>query len=1004
MKRFSLVLLLGLMGGFTLLAQRTVTGTVVDENNDPLIGATVLVKNTTTGAVTEVDGTYSLEVPADATVLVFSYTGFATQEITLGASNVIDVTLLPDIAELSEVVITGYSEVERRRLTASIATVDNAALENVPLPDVNQLIQGRAPGVFSTAPSGQPGAQQSIRIRGTGSITAGRGPLYVIDGVIVEQGDFTTSTETNDVLSNINPNDIESVSILKDAAATSLYGSRGSNGVVLITTKRGKAGTTVLTGKVQYGFTQPNTGNFKLMNGQQLFDYERQVLENSGFTPEEIEEERPPSLLTNAFNWVDAAFRQGQTSNLELQASGGNEKTRFYVSGGYFQQEGTLIESEFNRLSLRSNIDHNVSDRFDISLNLNASYSDNLNAVAGNRFSSPLIGAFANSPLQPAINPATGEYYTGLEPEWTTLTGDNFLYSAPRNPVTNRNFRLLSKVAANYQILDNLRFTQTANIDFISIRENNYFDPTTADGAPDNGSITDVYNENRTLTTQSLLRWFNDFGTDHSLDALGGFEYQRVDRSNFGATGIGVASGKLKLLSAAAEPQSVTGVASQYAFVSVLGQVNYSFREKYFLTVSARNDGSSRFGANNRYATFYSVSGSWILTEEDFLGTEGLFDNLRLRASYGTSGNAAIDNFESQELYSFTAETEPNTLGSIGYDNQPGSVPTQIANPDLTWEISRNLNLGVDFTVLDSRLSGSVEWYLRKGEDLLLNVPVSSTTGFTTALRNIGKIQNSGVEFNISAIPVAPESPTGFRWGIDVNFSANRNKILELPNGEDIRNGRQLYREGEPIRTQFMQVWAGVDPATGLPLWETEEGTTSDYRLATRKIVGNAEPNFIVGLNNTFSYKGLSLSAFFYSAQGHEIYNASRPFVDSDGQRFGQFNNLVEVGENYWRQPGDQADRPQPLLGGNNLSNSSSSRYLEDGSFIRLRNVTLSYALPATAAKRIGLGGILLYAQGQNLLTITNYSGFDPEMDENGEEFFRYPVGKTFTFGVDVNF
>lgn len=668
------------------------------------------------------------------------------------------------------------------------------------------------------------------------------------------------------------------------------------------------------------------------------------------------------------------------------------------MSGGYFQQDGILIQSNFNRLSLRSNIDHTASDKLSFGLNLNASYTDNLNAGAGNNFSSPLLGSFVNTPLQPAINPATGEYFTGLEPTWTIFTGDNFLYSAPRNPSANRNLRLISKVTANYNFLPNLRFTQTANIDFVGIRENNFFDPTTADGLPTNGSVTDAYNENRTLTTQSLLRYNGRLAPDHNIDALVGFEYQRVNRSNINATGIGLASSRLKYLNSTAEPQSVGGFASDYSFASVLGQVNYNYLERYFLTLSARNDGSSRFGANNRYATFYSVGASWILTEEAFLNGNDLLNSLRLRASYGTSGNADIADFGSLGLY---------TYSGINYGDEPGSAPEQISNPDLTWEISKNVNAGLDFAVLESRLSGTVEWYLRKGEDLLLNVPVSSTTGFTTALRNVGKIQNTGVEFTLSALPFTSTNPTGFRWSIDFNISANRNKILELPNDEDIinpDNARQLWRVGEPIRTQYMQVWAGVNPADGKPLWETDEGTTSVYAQAVRKVVGNAEPDFIAGLNNTFSFKGFALSAFFYTSQGNEVYNSSRPFVESDGQRLGQFNNIVEAGQNYWTKPGDVVERPQPLLGGNSRSNASSSRYLEDGSYIRLRNVNLSYTFPRTTAQRLGLSNLLLYVQGQNLLTITNYSGIDPEMDESGEEFFRYPVGKTFTFGLDVSF
>ncbi|MBK7874103.1 MAG: TonB-dependent receptor [Saprospiraceae bacterium] len=994
MKRLSLVLLLVLASGIALLAQRTIRGTITDDQGEPLIGATVLAKSTSVGSVSDIDGSYTLSVPAGATTLVFSYTGFATQEVQLGASDVVDVSMSPDIAQLSEVVVTGYSETERKKLVASVATVDRKALENVPMPDVNQLIQGRAPGVFSTAASGQPGAAQNVRIRGTGSITAGRGPLYVIDGVIMQNGDFSQLTTTNDVLSNINPNDIDNVSILKDAAATALYGSRGSNGVILITTKRGKAGKSVITAKVQYGITQPNTGNFDLMNGQEIWEYERQTLANSGRTPEQIDAARPASLLDNDFDWVDAAFRQGQTRNLELQASGGNEKTRFFLSGGYFTQDGILIESDFSRLSLRSNIDHTASDKLDFSLNFNGSFTENLNAVAGNRFASPLLGAFVNTPLQPAYNPATGQLYTGLEDEWTIFSGDNFLYSQPLNPVVNENLRIITKVAANYNILRNLRFTQSANIDYVTIKENTFFDPTTADGFNTNGSITDGYTGTTTLTSQSMLKYYNSFGPDHNFDAFAVFEYQKFDQDRFSANGVGLASGKLKTLASTATPQGVGGTRTEFAFVSLLGQANYNFREKYFATVSVRNDGSSRFGANNRYATFYSVGASWAISEESFLDNISLINNLRLRASYGTSGNAEIGNFPSQELYGF----------GNSYNDQPGSSPNQISNPDLTWEVSKNVNLGLDFAVLESRLSGTIEWYRRQGEDLLLNVPVSSTSGFTTALRNVGKIENKGFEVTLSAIPVRSSAPKGFNWSIDVNFSANRNQILELPGGEDILNGRQIWREGLPIRTWNMQTWAGVDPANGRPLWETAEGTTSTYSQAVRKVAGNAEPKYLAGLNNTFSFKGLSLSAFFYTAQGHQIYNGSRPFVESDGQRYGQFNNIVEAGQNYWKAPGDIAERPQPRVGGNMGSNSSSTRYLEDASFIRLRNVTLGYNLPKSILDKLRLSNVLFYAQGQNLWTLTDYSGFDPEALETGDEFFRYPVGKTVTFGLDISF
>ncbi len=998
MKKLSLLIFVLFASLGTIMAQRTITGTVSDEIGEPLIGATVLVQGTTSGAVTGINGDYSVNLPAGSTVLVFSYTGYTSSEVTVGASNIVDVTLQQDAALLNEVIVTGYSQVEAKKLVSSVAVVDQAAIENVPITSVNGLIQGRAAGVFTTANSGQPGSVQQIRVRGTGSITGGRNPLYVIDGVIVEQGNFAgqDGAQAVDILANINPNDIENITVLKDASATALYGSRGSNGVILITTKRGKAGKTNVTLKGQYGTTDPLFGNFEMMNAQQQFDYERTVLENSGFSPEDIEGIRPQSFLDNTTDWVDAAFRTGQTYNLEAQASGGNDKTRFFASAGFFEQEGTLIESDFNRISTRLNLDHFASDKLDFSFNFNGTYSQQNNAVSGNRFQSPILGAFLNSPMQGSTNPATGELYTGLEDdtEWFAFIGDNFLYSQPLNFVNINTFRLLTKATANYNVTKNLRLSQTVNVDWLTIDEKDFNDPTTNDGVNLNGSIDEEFENRQTLTTQTSLKYFNTFGDNHNLDALAVFEYQRNNQDGFGASGSGLASGKLQTLNSTAEANGTPfGVISDYAFVSYLANINYNYKEKYFLTLSARRDGSSRFGDNNRYANFGAVGAAWTITNEDFM-SNSFFENLRLRASVGTDGNASIGNFASLQLYGFGA----------AYAGQPGSNPSQIGNPDLTWERNLKYNVGLDFTILKGGISGTVEYYYRLSNDLLLGVPVSSTAGFTTATQNLGELENSGVEVTLNFNPVRAKQPGGFNWNADFNISFNNNQITSLPGGEDILNGTQIYREGEPIRSIYMQRWAGVNPADGTPQWDTEEGeVTGTYNQADRFIVGNAEPTFIAGLNNTFSFKGVTLSAFFYTAQGHDIYNSSRRFIESDGQRFG-WNHIAAAGQNFWRNPGDVAERPQPLVGGNANANANSTRFLEDASFIRLRNVTLGYQLPRTLVDRLNLGRVNVYAQGVNLWTITDYSGFDPEADEDGSEFFRYPVGASITFGLDVTF
>lgn len=991
MKRILLLsFMFSLVVAFSASAQRTVTGTVTDESGETVPGVNVVLKGTTNGTTTDLDGNYRLSVPEEGGTLVFSFIGLSTQEVVIGARSVIEVTMSSDVQQLTEVVVTGYSNTSKAKLTSAISAVDGKDLESIPMPDVNQLIQGRAPGVYSSAPSGQPGAAQNIRIRGTGSITAGRGPLYVIDGIPVQNGDFTTATQTADVLSNINPNDIASLTVLKDAAATALYGARGGNGVILITTKKGKAGDTRITARAQYGVTQPQFGKLDMMNAQQAWDYERVILANSGLSETQIDANRPASMLDSTFNWIDAAFRTGKTQNYEIQATGGDESTRYFVSGSYFQQDGTLLESSFNRISARANLDKRFRDNIDFTMNTNVSYTDQLNAVAGNRFASPLLAAFVNTPLQSPYNPETGQLYTGQEPGFEIFTGDNFLYSTPINPTTTNTLRTIGKAVLGWDILENLRVSQTAAVDFVSIKENSFYDPTTNDGFDNQGDITNDYNENITITSQTQISGDWKIGNDHTFDALAVYEFQKNDRENFSAYGVGLASGKLKTLNSTATPQGVGGFVQQFAFESVLGQLNYNYLNRYYFTGSIRRDGSSRFGADNRYATFWAVAGSWRLIEEGFMQGQNILTDAKVRVSYGTSGNAEIGNYASLGLYGFGA----------AYNGAPGSAPSQIANPDLTWETSTTTNIGIDLGFVNNRILLGTELYNKLSENLLLDVPVSRTSGFTSATRNIGELQNRGIELTLSTVNFKGE----FNWTTDFNIAYNENKILSLPEGEDINNGRQIWREGKPIRTWYIQKWAGVNPADGTPLWFTEDGgVTGNYANAGRFEVGNAAPDLIGGFSNTFTYKGLSLNVFFNFALGHEIYNASKPFIESDGQRFG-WNHLAIAAEDYWEQPGDIADRPQPRLGGNNQANSTSTRYLEDGSFVRLRNVNLSYTIPKNIVSKAGMSNVRVFVQGQNLLTFTNYSGFDPEAGETGDEFFRYPVGRAFTGGIEISF
>ncbi|CAN5165756.1 SusC/RagA family TonB-linked outer membrane protein [soil metagenome] len=991
--------------GFMLLTtvafaqDRVISGkvTAIDDGST-LPGVNVVLKGTTLGTVTDVNGSYSLSIPASGGTLAFSFIGLKLQEVEVGSRTVIDINMESDATQLSEVIVTGYSEGSTRTNTAAVGKVSSTALQNVPLTDVNQMLQGRVAGVFSSAGSGQPGSVQSIQIRGRGSINAGSTPLYVIDGIPVTSGDISQSGgQTNspsnsmDVMANINPNDIENVTILKDAAATSLYGSRGANGVVLITTKRGKSGGSTITARAQYGVTVKNTGNFNMMNGQQAWQYERDMLAANGTSQANIDLQRPVSQLDSTFNWLDAAFRQGQTTNYEIQAQGGDEKTKFFISGGIYKQEGALIQTDFSRYSIRANFDHKLNEKFDLSFNFNTSYTDQLNAAPGNNFASPLLGSFSTTPLQNPINAETGKPYTGLESNYIGFTGDNFLYSAPLNPNKNNTLRSLGKLALNYQLTKNIRLSQTGGVDLINIKEVNYFDPTTNDGFGTQGFLTNANTQDLTLTSQSKVSGNWTIGTKHNFDALGIFEVVKNDNSNQVANGSGFANGKLKTLNSAATPQPPAGSSTGWGLVSIIGQLTYNLSGKYIVTGSFRRDGSSRFGSDVRYANFGSVGASWRMIDESFISNLDIFTDLKLRASYGSAGNQNIGNFLSQELYGFGA----------AYNNVPGSGPSQIANPGLTWERSTTINIGLDFGIVNDRIRGSVDVYRKSSDQLLLSVPVSSTTGFTTAFRNAGKIENSGIEGTITTT-----NTTGkLKWTTDFNITAQTSKVLELPNNNaDIIPGLNIYRVGEQVTTFYMREWAGVNPANGTPLWKTSDGgTTGSYATASRFNVGSFQPKLMGGLSNTLAYNGLSLSFFFYYSWGNSVYNQSRAFIESDGQRFG-WNHIVEAAQDYWKSPGDIVSRPKPIPGGNAQSNSVSSRFLEDGSYVRLRNVVLGYNLPTSILGKYGFKNVRVYVQGQNLLTWTKYSGFDPEMDATGSEFFRFPVGKSYTAGVEVTF
>ncbi|MCZ4243417.1 SusC/RagA family TonB-linked outer membrane protein [Pedobacter punctiformis] len=1011
MKKLLQSLFILMFVAFTAMAQdRTITGTVTSQDDKlPIPGVTVKVKGTQAGAVTDSNGKYTLTLPSGSSVLEFSYIGFITQSKIVNSSNV-NITLVPDNNQLSEVIVTGYGNQTKGKSAISSARVDAKDIQNTSITNVNDVLQGKAAGLTVMTASGQPGSQSNVRVRGVGSITASAAPLYVLDGIIIPTGQFAQDPsaigQTNDVLSNLNANDIESVTVLKDASALALYGSRGANGVIVITTKKGKSGESKINFSAQVGSTKPSFGNWGMMNADQVYNYERSVLALNGQTPAQINAAYPASMLNQTFDWVDAAFKNGSTQGYDLGISGGSEKTTHALSLGYFKQDGTVPNSSFERMNANLNIENQAKEWLKVGLSFNTSFSNTNNADGGGFYSSPILSTLTNSPLHVYPYKPDGSLFTGSEAEYGGFTGDNFLYSNQLNYNKLKQFRGIGRGFAEIKATKWLNIKQTVAIDLINSASKNYFDPTTGNGlgaTPDkSGELIQAQNNVYTFTSQSSL--FGNFSlkdTRHQFDYLLLTEYQRNNASNFSADGLGSVDQKLQELGTFGTPNGVAGSQAEYSFLSYLGQLNYTFDNKYSLTTSVRRDGSSRFGANNRYATFYSVGGSWKIISEEFMKDQKVFSDLRLRSSYGTSGNAdfgALGNYVAQQLYTYSGVT---------YNGSGGSAPSTPGNPNLTWEKNKQFDVGLEAAVFNGRLRGTFDFYNRVSDDLLLSVPVSRTSGFNTTFMNVGSVYNRGFETTLNSINV--DSKGGFKWTTDFNFSYNKNKVTKLYGGKDIIGGTLgITREGESLGSWFLPVWAGVDPNNGDPLWYLADGktTTNSYSIASRtenrKVAGSALPKYNLGLNNSFSYKGFDFSFFFYASLGAKVYDQTLSNIDSDGLRW-QWGYYKDAGDNFWTTPGQNADRPKPVSGGNKNSASASTRWIENNNFLRLRNVTLGYNLPSKVAEKLKLSSLKVFVTGVNLLTITDYKGVDPEVGVTGNDVFKYPINKSITAGVNIS-
>ena len=997
--------------------QRTITGKVTDDKGAPIPGASIVVKGTSLGTTAGSDGSFSLSVPSTAKALIVSSIGLGEKEITLTTSNDYSIGLSTRAGDMAEVVVVAYGTKKKTDLTGSVGTVKGADIENKPFTSIDKALQGAVAGLQSVATSGAPGANQQVRIRGISSITASNAPLWVIDGVPVLANDLSRQTTTANILSTLNPNDIESISVLKDAASASIYGNRAANGVILITTKKGRAGKTKLRFDMEMGKSDIAYENddYRPLNAAEYLAITREGLVNGGYSQAVIDATLAARGGNNKvdYDWDDAVTQKGAQQLYNLSALGGNDKTTFYISGGYFYQQGTVIGSSLNRYTGNIRVTNKATDKLTINANINGGFVRQHTPTNGGTFANPVLSSRFVLPTRSAYNPDGS--YNILTPDFPS----NSLYNTVATiNMDNRYLKQLSlrgNVSAEYTIIENLKFKSSFGGDLSVLEEDTYNNPLYGDGAAlAAGSPTFNPGVTYNLSTtgrvfNAYTRWFNWDWTntlsykgdilksgDLSYNVLVGYEAQEQRQYYTNQQGRGFSISPLLYLqyaSSTATPFATQGAISEATFLSYFGLGDLNYQNRFILSASYRRDGSSRFGSQDRWGNFWSLGFSWNLDKEKFIENLEFFDQLKLRASYGYNGNGGIGNYDWFPAYDF----------SSSYNSIPGSIPGNVGNLELGWELNKPLNIGIDISILKSRLNISADWYNRKSKDLLLNVPLSATTGFATQPQNIGEMENKGIELTIIATPVRSRDLT---WTLNFNFAHNKNKVLSLPNHNPII-GTFIIKEGLDVQSFYTRVYAGVDPANGDPLWyldSTRTKTTNVYSTAQRVPYGSASPKYFGGFTNTLNYKGFTLEFQFNYQFGNLVQDSWASYYLGAGFNAG-FNKVLRVLDR-WQKPGDVTDIPKYIEGGNKSFHSFSSVYLAKGDFIRLRNLQLGYDLPKSFLSRIKVENASIYVRGTNLWTWVGDKklGWDPEEGVTSQTNLDVLIPKAITFGVNLGF
>lgn len=991
-----IVLAIGLVAAPRLaLAQgnATIRGTVTDSSSgQPIAGAQVTVTGTSLGTITGDDGAYVLRsVPARAVTVRAQRIGFSPLEhgITLAANDTatVNFALTAIASKLSEIVVVGYGTSTRQGVSSAITSVGSEQIANAPTASVESALQGKAPGVQVIENAGNPGNGLSIRVRGPASINAGNQPLYVVDGVPIIQGSYgQLGMGGQDVtaISGLNPDEIASIDILKDAAAAAIYGSRGSNGVVMITTKRGQAGKPKVTFNAYYG-RQDNPREYPLLNATQYVQLYNESAVNDG--------EDKPFVLgeddAHSYDWQNAIFRTAPVSDIQLGVSGGSERTRYYVSASRFDQEGIVIGSGYDRTAARVNLDFNPFSKVALRTSISLTRENHQRIEGDGSLDGVVTNAIGMQPFRP-IYSDDGSFAGEDE----GLKYSNPVALANLDTTSLQTNRVIGNVEADYHITDRLSLTGRLGLDVMGLDEGQWLSPIVDNTyAASNGGVGKSGHTSVNRYVAESFATVDAIKNESShLSIVGGasVEYNNSEL-NF-VRGENFPEGFTRYVRNASIVTEYDGHTTENNLVSFFSRADYSLLDRYLLSASIRSDGSSRFGADNRYGVFPAASVGWVVTNEPFAEGLGRVANLKLRASYGETGNQGIGDFAARGL-----------VKGVSYSGTPGSAPSSIANPLLRWENTREFDGGMDLFLFDGRLGITADYYLRKTSNLLVQRPIPGTSGFTDVWDNVGNVENKGIDLGITTQNFRPSNDDGFGWTTTLNLTHNDNKVTSLYGGQPFTtgiNGRLTSRVqvGQPIGAFYMYKFEGVDPQTG-------DAILSDNQM----IVGNPEPDFFGGLANDFSLKGFSLHTFLQFSYGNDVFNMMRIFTDDGGCTW---DNLTTSTLDRWQKPGDITDVPRMSYDCTSGADVISSRYIEDGSYLRIGEVTLSYQLPAGLLSALKMSNSQIFISGHNLHTFTDYTGYNPDVNSagstanivTGTDYYAYPIARTFSIGIRGGF